>query len=97
MAAAVEPFGELLASIEFRHPERTVISCVTAEPFEPDPRGSLIAALTEPVRWVETMKALHAAGARRFLDVGPGRVLAKLVPRILDGVEVVKAQEPAHV
>jgi [acyl-carrier-protein] S-malonyltransferase len=97
MAAAVDPFGELLASIDFRRPDRTVVSCVTAEPFESDPRGSLIAALTEPVRWVETMEALHAAGARRFLDVGPGRVLAKLVPRILDGVEVVKPQEPAHV
>jgi len=59
---------------------------MTAAPFR-DPRAELAQALVRPVRWRETMLALHAAGARRFLDVGPDRVLARLVARNLSGVE----------
>jgi [acyl-carrier-protein] S-malonyltransferase len=48
------------------------------------------------VRWVAVLERLRAEGATRFCDVGPGRVLAGLVKRTLDGVEVVTAPEPAH-
>jgi [acyl-carrier-protein] S-malonyltransferase len=34
------------------------------------------------VRWRETIMGLQAAGIDRFVDVGPGQVLAKLVKRI---------------
>ena len=39
------------------------------------------------------MRRLHEEGARRFLDVGPGRVLAGLVRRTLDDVETETARE----
>jgi [acyl-carrier-protein] S-malonyltransferase len=93
MAAAVEPFREYLDAIEFRPPSEPVISCVSAEPFESDPRELLAAALTRPVRWTDVMRRLHEQGARRFLDVGPGRVLAGLVRRTLDDVETETARE----
>ena len=48
-------------------------------------------ALTHPVRWRETMLALHERGAERFVEVGPGRILAGLAKRTLRDVELVNA------
>lgn len=59
---------------------------MTAAPFS-DLRAELAQALVRPVRWRETMLALRAAGAQRFLDAGPDRVLARLVARNLDGAD----------
>lgn len=84
MAAAVPPFRELLAGIRFGRAATPVISCVTASPVGGDPRDALAAALVSPVRWAEVLGRLRAEGARRFIDVGPGRVLAGLVRRTLD-------------
>ena len=38
------------------------------------------------MRWRETVLALHEAGAPRFVEVGPGKVLARMGKRILKGV-----------
>lgn len=95
MAPVSEPFEALLSGIEFAPTTAAVISCATASPFADDPREQLVAALTEPVRWAGVMRCLHELGARRYDDVGPGRVLAKLVPRILDDVEVERPDQEA--
>jgi malonyl CoA-acyl carrier protein transacylase len=39
------------------------------------------------VRWRDVMAALAVLGAQDFVDVGPGRVLARLVPRNLPEME----------
>ena len=88
MGPAAEPFRAELEAIEFRPTGATVISCVSAEPFGDDPRELLVAALTSPVRWADVMRRLETDGARRFLDVGPGRVLAGLARRTLAEAEV---------
>jgi malonyl CoA-acyl carrier protein transacylase len=56
-------------------------------PFEDVP-AELAAALQRPVRWRETFSALHEAGARRFVELGPGKVLARLGKRIVAGTKV---------
>jgi [acyl-carrier-protein] S-malonyltransferase len=86
MAPARAPFEEALASVEFREPTVPVISGVTAQPFD-DVRRRLADALTSPVRWAEVLERLSALGARRFIEVGPGRVLTGLVRRTLSDVE----------
>lgn len=88
MESVVGAFGEVLAGIEFRKPRVPVLSCVTATPLDADVRGVLAAALTRPVRWIEVLQRLRVEGGRRFVDVGPGKVLAGLVKRTLDGVSV---------
>jgi len=93
MADAVEPFLSFLREIELREPRAPVYSCVTAAPFDDVPKR-LSEALVKPVRWVEVLHALHAAGGRRFEETGPGKVLTGLVRRTLEGVEAVAA-EPA--
>ena len=90
MASAVPEFTAALAHTNFATPRATVVSAVTARPFE-DPRRELADALTMPVRWRETMLALQDLGAQRFVDVGPGRVLSGLAKRTVKGVELVNA------
>lgn len=49
-------------------------------------RAALAKQLHTPVRWVETVQALKAAGIGRVIECGPGKVLAGLVKRIDDSL-----------
>ncbi len=86
MDSARAPLLEALAAVELAPPCAPVYSGMTAAPFR-DVRAELALALVRPVRWRETMLALYATGARRFVDVGPDRVLARIATRSLDDVE----------
>ena len=89
MATAVPEFERALAGVELHAGNgSTVISAVTAEPFD-DVRARLVQALTGPVRWREVLLALHARGVTRFVEVGPGKVLSGLAKRTLKDVELV--------
>lgn len=94
MAPAVAPFREALDEVELGEPRFTVFSCATAQPFA-DVRDELARALIRPVRWRETFAALHEAGATRFIEVGPGKVLARLAKRIVPGSKVETPAEDA--
>lgn len=61
---------------------------VTALP-ETDPariKANLLAQLTSPVRWTQSVKAMLADGADEFTELGPGTVLQGLVKRISGGI-----------
>jgi [acyl-carrier-protein] S-malonyltransferase len=90
MAEAVPEFEAALAAVQVLPPRVTVLSAVTASPFD-DVRRRLADALIMPVRWRETMLAMHELGATRFVEVGPGRVLTGLAKRTLSDVELVHA------
>ena len=92
MAEAVPAFTSALERVEVSPSADgvTVLSAVTAAPFE-DVRAQLAQALTMPVRWRETLLAMHERGADRFVEVGPGRVLTGLVKRTLSDVELAHA------
>ena len=90
MAEAVPEFQAALARVEIAPPRVTVLSAVTAAPFE-DVRTQLAQALTMPVRWRETLLAMRERGGERFVEVGPGRVLTGLVKRTLKDVELAHA------
>ena len=92
MQPAVAPFRAALDEVELHEPRFPVVSCASTRPFR-DPRAELAAALTKPVRWRETMLALHGEGVRRFVEVGPGKVLARMGKRILPEGKV-EAPEP---
>jgi malonyl CoA-acyl carrier protein transacylase len=91
MASAVAPFAAALDRTDFSAPAIPVVSCSTAKPMS-DPRRDLAAGLTRPVRWTATMRALTERGARRFLDAGPGQVLAKLAKRNAPGAEIARLE-----
>jgi malonyl CoA-acyl carrier protein transacylase len=86
VASARQPFLDALRDVEWRETTVPVISGATVAPFS-DPPQQLADALVAPVRWREVMTTLFDLGAREFVDVGPGRVLARLVPRNLPALE----------
>jgi malonyl CoA-acyl carrier protein transacylase len=90
MESAIPEFRAALERVAVGPGRGTVVSAVTAEPFD-DVRRRLLEALTRPVRWREVMLALHGLGADRFLEVGPGRVLVGLAKRTVSDVELVSA------
>jgi [acyl-carrier-protein] S-malonyltransferase len=84
MSPAAEKLASELARIPFVDPRPPVVTNVDAKP---NADGSRIAALlaeqvTAPVRFTEMIENLQGLGVKRFLEVGPGRVLSGLVGRI---------------
>jgi [acyl-carrier-protein] S-malonyltransferase len=88
MEPCVEPFRDALDEIDFRAPDAPVVSSVTADFFAEDPRETLAASLISPIRWTAVIRKLRELGVAHYLDVGPGKVLAGLVRRTIEGVEV---------
>ena len=89
--------AELAEGIEkavFSVPVCPVYQNVTARPST-DPaeiKANLLAQLTSPVRWTQSVENMIADGADSFTEVGPGKVLQGLVAKIattpvaIDGV-----------
>ena len=44
---------------------------------------NLLAQLTSPVKWTQTVRNMHADGAENFIETGPGKVLQGLVAKII--------------
>lgn len=85
MQPAAEELAKGIASVEFRQPVCPVYQNVTALPTT-DPaeiRRNLLAQLTAPVRWTQTVLNMAADGADEFVETGPGKVLQGLVSKIL--------------
>ncbi|MDR0737797.1 MAG: ACP S-malonyltransferase [Prevotellaceae bacterium] len=61
---------------------------VDAKPYtDPDAiKENLIAQLTAPVRWTQTVQRMVADGAAMFVELGPGNVLQGLIKKIAAGV-----------
>ena len=55
---------------------------------------NLVTQLDSPVRWVETVNAMHTQGVDRFIESGPGKVLGGMVKRIVKGVDVACIDNP---
>ena len=83
MTAAAEPFGEFLATIQFREPQVPLICNTDAAPADAASiRQRLVDHLTHPVLFSQSVERLRAAGAQTFVEVGFGGVLQNLVKRI---------------
>jgi acyl transferase domain-containing protein len=79
-------FGEYLSEVEFSAPLKPVYSNTTGVAHDPSPnalRAKLAEQLACPVKFVDMVEAMYEAGARTFVEVGPGSVLTGLVGRIL--------------
>ena len=55
-------------------------------------KANLVAQLTAPVRWTQTVRNMIADGATEFVELGPGKVLQGLVSKISRDVAVAGLQ-----
>ncbi|MBJ2186841.1 ACP S-malonyltransferase [Paramuribaculum intestinale] len=84
MEPARAELAEAIARTEIHTPICPVYQNVDAQPHT-DPeeiKANLVAQLTAPVRWTQTVKNMIADGATEFVEVGPGKVLQGLVAKI---------------
>jgi [acyl-carrier-protein] S-malonyltransferase len=90
MEPAREELAEAIAQTTFKTPICPVYQNVDALPYS-DPEAikrNLIAQLTSPVRWTQTVQQMVKDGAVKFIECGPGKVLQGLVKKISREVEV---------
>jgi [acyl-carrier-protein] S-malonyltransferase len=82
---AVDEFKQYLDTIAFNAPQKKVVFNVTADGEEnPEKIKELMARqLCSPVKWYDAMNKMTAENVDVFVEVGPGRVLAGLLKKIL--------------
>jgi [acyl-carrier-protein] S-malonyltransferase len=93
MEPARAELAAAIAATTFHQPVCPVVQNVVAQAVS-DPaqiQENLIAQLTGPVKWTQSVQAMGAAGIGRFVEVGPGKVLQGLVKKILPEAEVLSA------
>jgi [acyl-carrier-protein] S-malonyltransferase len=93
MEPARAELAEAIRNTSFSTPICPVYQNVNALPTtDPDEiRKNLVAQLTGPVRWTQTIQHMIADGATHFIEVGPGKVLQGLVKKINKDMEAVSA------
>ncbi|MEO8003863.1 MAG: ACP S-malonyltransferase [Betaproteobacteria bacterium] len=98
MGPAAERLLERLKDVKIQMPRVPVLhNADVASAGSPEElRQALIRQLSQPVRWVETIRAIAAAGATHIVECGPGKVLVGLNKRITTEVPGFSfADEPA--
>jgi [acyl-carrier-protein] S-malonyltransferase len=98
MAPARRGLAPDLERAAFAAPRWPVVVNIDARPVRDGSaaREALVRQIDGPVRWVECMRALAGElGVERFVEVGPGAVLAGLAPRIVPGARALSLADPA--
>jgi [acyl-carrier-protein] S-malonyltransferase len=75
---------DAIQETNFSKPICPVYQNVSAMPsIDPDEiKANLVAQLTSPVRWTQTIRNMISDGATLFTEVGPGKVLQGLIKKI---------------
>ena len=93
MEPAREELANAIESTVFTAPACPIYQNVTTTAVT-DPseiKKNLMAQLTAPVKWTQSMKQMMADGATKFIEVGPGNVLQGLVKKVDRSFETEKA------
>ncbi|NNC84235.1 MAG: ACP S-malonyltransferase [Flavobacteriales bacterium] len=84
MEPAREELAEAIARTDLQSPMCPIYQNVTAAPVTDAStiKENLIAQLTAPVRWTQTMQNMLTEGAEEIIEVGPGKVLQGLFKKV---------------
>ena len=90
MEPARKQLADAINQTLFTKPSCPIYQNVTAQPTQDTGviKDNLIAQLTGPVRWTQTIRAMHDDGATHFVECGPGKVLQGLIRKIDSKVQV---------
>ena len=90
MASAQEELKDAIDKTTFYNPTCSVYQNVVAKAVvdKEEIKKNLIDQMTSPVRWSQSVQAMIADGASHFTEIGPGKVLHKLIHKINKDVQV---------
>lgn len=99
MASAADDFAVHVNATPFRAPSAPVVGNLAACPLEnsDEIRAELVGQLTGSVQWTGSVFKLQELGAMRFVEVGPGDVLAGLVKRIVSEPQTANVRTPEDI
>lgn len=85
MKPAAEKLAEYLKNVQVNAPQIPVLHNADVASYQDGEqiKDALVRQLYSPVRWVETVQAIHALGVTQTAECGPGKVLAGLTKRIV--------------
>ena len=85
MKPAAEKLAEYLKNVTVNTPKIPVLHNADVAAYQDAAKikDALVRQLYSPVRWVETVQAIHAQGVTQAAECGPGKVLAGLTKRIV--------------
>ena len=88
MRPAAEKLAEYLKNVTINTPNIAVIHNADVKSYNNavQIKNALVRQLYSPVRWVETVRAICAQGITNSAECGPGKVLAGLTKRIVEGL-----------
>ena len=94
MEPAREELAKAILDTTIHTPTCPIYQNVTAAPTQDSAiiKENLIAQLTGPVKWTQTIQQMRSDGASLFTEYGPGKVLQGLVKKIDGAAEVQSAQ-----
>ena len=94
MEPAAMRLGEEFKSIPFADPSVPVYMNVDGEPITTAAPVAdlLVKQAMNPVRWVQTLENMQAAGIDTFIECGPGKTLSGLVKKTLQGVKILRVE-----
>ena len=99
MQPAVDGMAQVLAGVEFKDPKVPIIANVTAEPLTGAGqfRDELLSQLCSGVQWLPSVEYMLGQGVNRFIEIGPGKVLAGLIKRTTRDAETANIGDAAAV
>jgi [acyl-carrier-protein] S-malonyltransferase len=91
MQPAVDGMTKILAKVNFKDPSAPIIANVTAQPLTQGNqiKEELLKQLCSSVQWQRSVEYMVKNGVGKFIEIGPGKVLAGLVKRINKESEMV--------
>ncbi|MBQ3157480.1 MAG: ACP S-malonyltransferase [Clostridia bacterium] len=94
MKPAAMKLAELFKTGSFAEPTLPVYMNVNAQPLQGAAQIAdlLVQQAMSPVRWVQTLQNMQAAGVDTFIECGPGKTLSGLVKKTLKGVKILRVE-----
>ena len=96
MEDAAHSFSEIVAALPLADPQIPVVANATAElvTTAEQARQAMAKQMTSPVLWTASVQQMIKEGVDLFVEVGPGRVLTKLIRRIAEGARTLSVGTP---
>ena len=99
MQPAADRLKAEIESIEIKAPKVKIVTNVNAkyELTPQDIKDNLVSQVKSSVLWEESIRYLAGQGIKRFIEVGPGKVLSGLLRRIDPALESYNVETPADI